>query len=188
MPVRAQVYGFFMSVLGLGLLLIALSGCQQGAVTSALSSPAGQLFCRVDTTAGPTVVGIIDATATAGLGGAAPVAILATNATAAVVQADCQAAAAVLGAKGGGPIPPPSVPGSNVAITPTSLSGVDDVDHATALDEQVAALISCRAIKRAPRRPASEFCKGCGDEIPAARRAAVPGTDLCVGCKAETER
>jgi phage/conjugal plasmid C-4 type zinc finger TraR family protein len=31
-------------------------------------------------------------------------------------------------------------------------------------------------------------CARCGDEIPAARRKAVPGCRLCVGCQQEAER
>lgn len=31
-------------------------------------------------------------------------------------------------------------------------------------------------------------CEGCGDEIPEARRLAVPGCRLCVDCKARGER
>ena len=42
--------------------------------------------------------------------------------------------------------------------------------------------------------PAAEFCgehlrdAGCGDEIPRARRAAVPGCQLCVACQWQQEK
>jgi phage/conjugal plasmid C-4 type zinc finger TraR family protein len=37
-------------------------------------------------------------------------------------------------------------------------------------------------------RPSAEFCEECGDEIPEARRRAVPGVQLCVFCQEKHER
>ncbi|MDD5271098.1 MAG: TraR/DksA C4-type zinc finger protein [Methylovulum sp.] len=33
----------------------------------------------------------------------------------------------------------------------------------------------------------AEFCGQCGNDIPAARRKALPGVTLCIGCKAAEE-
>ena len=37
-------------------------------------------------------------------------------------------------------------------------------------------------------RPSAEECEECGDEIPEARRQAVPGVQLCVFCQEKLER
>lgn len=37
-------------------------------------------------------------------------------------------------------------------------------------------------------QPSLEFCEECGDEIPEARRKAIPGVTLCVYCKERAER
>jgi phage/conjugal plasmid C-4 type zinc finger TraR family protein len=42
-----------------------------------------------------------------------------------------------------------------------------------------------RARDRLPRGDSLSHCAECGAAIPAARRAAVPGVRLCVGCQAE---
>jgi phage/conjugal plasmid C-4 type zinc finger TraR family protein len=48
------------------------------------------------------------------------------------------------------------------------------------------------AIKRAraqlPAGPSLTHCEECGEEIPAARREAVPGVRLCVPCQSEHDR
>ncbi len=36
--------------------------------------------------------------------------------------------------------------------------------------------------------PSAEFCEECGEEIPEARRIAVPGVQLCIFCKEKSER
>jgi phage/conjugal plasmid C-4 type zinc finger TraR family protein len=47
------------------------------------------------------------------------------------------------------------------------------------------------AIKRAraqlPTGPSLTHCEECGEAIPEARREAVPGVRLCVGCQAERD-
>lgn len=44
------------------------------------------------------------------------------------------------------------------------------------------------ARSRLPSGPGEMHCKQCGDEIPQARRAAMPGTRLCVDCQAGRDR
>lgn len=59
-----------------------------------------------------------------------------------------------------------------------------------AVQEQIDATVK-DAIERARSRlPAGESlasCVGCGEEIPAARREALPGVRLCVSCQAEQD-
>lgn len=38
------------------------------------------------------------------------------------------------------------------------------------------------------QQPSLEFCDTCGDEIPEARRVAVPGCTQCIHCKEISER
>lgn len=40
----------------------------------------------------------------------------------------------------------------------------------------------------ATTRPSAEHCEQCDEPIPEARRAAEPGCNLCVDCKARLER
>jgi phage/conjugal plasmid C-4 type zinc finger TraR family protein len=40
-----------------------------------------------------------------------------------------------------------------------------------------------RARSRLPRGESARECAGCGETIPEARRKAVPGVTLCVGCQ-----
>lgn len=94
-----------------------VSACSQSQVTAALSTPAGQLFCAVQTSGGGTVVvALVNAEVTAAAPGAAPVAVMATGATEAQVNADCAAAKGV-------PVAPPAVPTTAVvAIVPPAAS------------------------------------------------------------------
>lgn len=72
----------------------------------------------------------------------------------------------------------------------------DEIDRAQALEQQLLrdALAAHQRRSAVRALPAAEFCgehlddSGCGDEIPAARRAAVPGCQLCVACQARLER
>lgn len=51
------------------------------------------------------------------------------------------------------------------------------------------ALSAVRARLAAQRsRPSLEECSECGEAIPAARREAVPGVEMCVYCQAQRER
>lgn len=45
-----------------------------------------------------------------------------------------------------------------------------------------------RARARLPRGESLMHCERCGAAIPAARREAIPGVRLCVGCQAERDR
>jgi phage/conjugal plasmid C-4 type zinc finger TraR family protein len=45
-----------------------------------------------------------------------------------------------------------------------------------------------RQLERQAAEPSAEECEECGDEIPLARRLAVPGCKLCVFCKEKQER
>ena len=40
-----------------------------------------------------------------------------------------------------------------------------------------------RARRNIPRGPGVRFCEECGEEIPEARRKAVPGVRLCIRCQ-----
>ncbi len=44
------------------------------------------------------------------------------------------------------------------------------------------------ALAKQSRQPSLEFCETCGDEIPEARRIAVPGCTQCIICKDRSER
>jgi phage/conjugal plasmid C-4 type zinc finger TraR family protein len=37
-------------------------------------------------------------------------------------------------------------------------------------------------------QPSLEFCDACGEDIPLARREAVPGVTMCIYCQAKSER
>jgi len=41
---------------------------------------------------------------------------------------------------------------------------------------------------RLPTGPGEMYCQHCGDEIPEARRRAMPGARLCVDCQAAQDR
>lgn len=50
-------------------------------------------------------------------------------------------------------------------------------------------LLSLRLSKRAQYQGESaEYCTGCGEAVPAARRKALPGVRLCVFCAERRER
>jgi phage/conjugal plasmid C-4 type zinc finger TraR family protein len=66
---------------------------------------------------------------------------------------------------------------------------MDEADHA---QEREAAYLAdrLRAQARAAAlgEPGSGICADCGEEIPAARRRALPSATRCVECQAEAER
>ena len=73
----------------------------------------------------------------------------------------------------------------------------DDVDRAQAREEELLQDALARQTRRARAAqglPAAEFCGehlqdwGCGEPIAAARRAAVPGCQLCVACQWQQEK
>lgn len=45
-----------------------------------------------------------------------------------------------------------------------------------------------RARRNLPRGESLFFCEECGERIPEARRAALPGVRLCVDCRQEADR
>ena len=45
-----------------------------------------------------------------------------------------------------------------------------------------------RELEKQAAMPSAEECEECGDEIPEARRLAVPGVQLCVFCQEKHER
>jgi len=45
-----------------------------------------------------------------------------------------------------------------------------------------------RKLEEQAAKPSAEECEECGDEIPEARRKAVPGCQLCVFCQEKLER
>jgi phage/conjugal plasmid C-4 type zinc finger TraR family protein len=45
-----------------------------------------------------------------------------------------------------------------------------------------------RQLAKQAAEPSAEECEECGDEIPQARRLAMPGCKLCVFCKERQER
>lgn len=43
-------------------------------------------------------------------------------------------------------------------------------------------------LEKQRQRPSAEECEQCGEDIPAARRKAVPGVQLCIYCQTKLER
>jgi hypothetical protein len=93
---------------------VVVAGCTPGATPTqqtikADAAKAGSLFCAVQTAGGGAiVVAVIDAAATAAAPAAAPVAVIATGAGKALVDAACAQAAANVGATAGVPVSPPA--------------------------------------------------------------------------------
>ena len=94
----------------------SLAGCTQAQVQTQLATPAGQLFCAVETASGPQVVALASK--------AGGTAVIATGVAQTVVNADCSAAtASIAGATGvATPISPPASTADvkTVAVTPVS--------------------------------------------------------------------
>src|SRR5271170_7148265 len=87
-----------------GLMVLGLAACSQSQLTSAATSPTGQLFCAIQTQGGGAIVaGMVQAEAGALAPGAAPLVILATGAAKATVDGICAAA-------GGIAVSPPANP------------------------------------------------------------------------------
>jgi phage/conjugal plasmid C-4 type zinc finger TraR family protein len=45
-----------------------------------------------------------------------------------------------------------------------------------------------RAKSRLPQGPSATHCQGCGEGIPEARRAALPGVRLCIACQEQDDQ
>ena len=59
-----------------------------------------------------------------------------------------------------------------------------------AVQDQIDASIEdavARARRRLPKGESLEHCEDCGEEIPEARRLAVPGVRRCVACQSEAD-
>jgi len=66
---------------------------------------------------------------------------------------------------------------------------MDEVDRTQLIAEVYAnALLKKRLRNSAAHAASRETCKACGKRIPAARRIAIPGVELCVRCQEEKER
>jgi hypothetical protein len=93
---------------------VVVAGCTPGTTPiqptiKAEAAAAGSLFCAVQTAGGGAmIVAVIDAAATAAAPAAAPVAVIATGAGKAIVDAACAQAAANVGAPAGVPVSPPA--------------------------------------------------------------------------------
>ncbi len=63
-------------------------------------------------------------------------------------------------------------------------------DRAQALELAEYERNQTKAIMPEPSRPSAKWCvaPGCGQRIPEARRAAVPGVQLCLECQESDER
>lgn len=57
----------------------------------------------------------------------------------------------------------------------------DQLDDAQALEERERSAALAKLLAK-PVRPSQRNCSDCGAEIPLARRQAVPGVKLCIGC------
>jgi phage/conjugal plasmid C-4 type zinc finger TraR family protein len=60
-----------------------------------------------------------------------------------------------------------------------------------AVQDQIDATVKdgiTRVQKQLPKGPAATHCSSCGKEIPDARRAAMPGVQLCVPCQEAEDR
>lgn len=65
---------------------------------------------------------------------------------------------------------------------------MDDADFAAEAEETFRALALAQVARHAPRGVSAFHCADCGDEIPEARRLAVPGCERCAECQALAER
>ena len=67
----------------------------------------------------------------------------------------------------------------------------DDFDLASLFEEQYRALVLAAATRPIPAEPvkSERYCvnDACGDEIPQARRDAVPGCRFCIKCQKQRE-
>lgn len=45
-----------------------------------------------------------------------------------------------------------------------------------------------KQLEKQRSQPSAEFCEKCGEDIPLARREAVPGVQMCISCQSLSER
>ena len=59
---------------------------------------------------------------------------------------------------------------------------MDHLDHVSETEQQILDM-RLKAVTQDSTRPSARFCGECGNDIPEERRVALPGVQLCVGCK-----
>lgn len=59
---------------------------------------------------------------------------------------------------------------------------MDHLDHVSETEQQILDM-RLKAVTQHSTRPSARFCAECGNDIPEERRVALPGVQLCVGCK-----
>ena len=66
---------------------------------------------------------------------------------------------------------------------------MDDVDRATKRTKELVDDGLAQVRRKMPRGKSAKFCQepSCGERIPAARRKAVPGVQLCIDCQSRAE-
>jgi hypothetical protein len=119
--------------ISLGAMTAACSPTATTKVDAAITSPTGQLFCKIQLDGGGTVVaGLVDAAATAAAPGAGPLVVVATGQTKAFVDEACaKAAQQVAGGVTGVPVPPPTVQQVQVTPPPNQITAPVPVASAT---------------------------------------------------------
>lgn len=67
---------------------------------------------------------------------------------------------------------------------------MDVTDYASEREDahRAAAIAAALAQHEQPAGASAEYCENCAEEIPEARRLAIPGVVLCVDCKSRLER
>jgi phage/conjugal plasmid C-4 type zinc finger TraR family protein len=65
---------------------------------------------------------------------------------------------------------------------------MDEFDRAQELEQRQRDEALARVQTRLVSGPSSEECSDCGDEIPEARRQAIPGVSRCVICQNKFEK
>jgi phage/conjugal plasmid C-4 type zinc finger TraR family protein len=65
----------------------------------------------------------------------------------------------------------------------------DEIDRAQAREEEIRAdAIRAQLRRTLPAGDSASECAMCGEPIPEARRAALPGVQTCIDCQREVER
>ena len=109
-----------------GALAVGITACATSSGQNVLETQPGQLFCAIETQGGGQIVaGIVQTAAAPAVGPAAPLVVLATNATDAFVRGACDQAAKNIGGKAGVPVSPPANPATvpPVAVNVAKVAG-----------------------------------------------------------------
>lgn len=59
---------------------------------------------------------------------------------------------------------------------------MDHLDHVSETEQQILDM-RLKAVTQHSTRQSAKFCAECGNDIPEEHRVALPGVQLCVGCK-----